>query len=468
MSPPEVTEAPRGPSAGMDEEKAAVTAQSTQNGGPPNTSAESGLEYDENFFYPEGGVRAWTQVLASNLINQMSWGYPSAYGVYQLYYTETMGLPSSQVSWIGSIQVFLAFGICTFSGRLADAGYSRHAVAAGSFLAVLGTFVTSVCTEYWQILLAQGFCTGLGLGIMFMPGIAIVGSYFKQRRALALSVASTGTGIGACIFPATVNYLIPHVGFPWAVRCQGFLTLAIALVANVILKPRLAPRKRGPLIEWDALHEAPYLLFAAGAFLVFWALYFSMFYVCAGPTSVTLPCLADTDLSQINVFARNIIGFSSTDSVSLLLILNSMSIPSRLLSGIIADRWMGPINTLIATTAFASTMMFGWIGVHDKVGMYILTTFFGWANGMVQGVFVGSLASLTENPQKMGTRFGMVATVVGFATLAGPPTAGAIIDQSGGRFVWAQIWGGTVTALGFATLIGARVMATGMVLRTKV
>ena len=86
---------------------------------------------------------------------------------------------------------------------------------------------------------------------------------------------------------------------------------------------------------------------------------------------------------------------------------------------------------------------------------------------MVQGVFVGALASLTEDPQKMGTRFGMVATVVGFATLAGPPTAGAIIDQSDGSFLWAQIWGGTVTAVGFGTLMGARFMATGMVWRVK-
>jgi MFS family permease len=219
------------------------------------------------------------QVLASNLLNQIAWGYPSTFGVYQLYYTETMGLPSAQISWIGSIQVFLAFSICIISGRLSDAGYCRHATFVGSALAVLGTFMTSLCTEYWQILLAQGFCTGLGLGIMFMPGIAIVSSYFKERRALALSIAATGTGIGSCIFPATVNYLIPQIGFPWAIRCQGFLALGVAAVANAILHPRLAPRKHGPLIEWGALREPPFVTFAAGVFFVFWALYFSIFYV---------------------------------------------------------------------------------------------------------------------------------------------------------------------------------------------
>ncbi|KAH7176044.1 major facilitator superfamily transporter [Dactylonectria macrodidyma] len=428
-------------------EKNPTTATSNQNQETDESDTEGELEYDENFFYPEGGLRAWTQVLGSNLLNQIAWGYPSTYGVYQLYYTESMGLPSSQISWIGSIQVFLAFSICIISGRLSDAGYSRHAAFIGSVLTVLGTFITSLCTDYWQILLAQGLCTGLGLGIMFMPGIAIVGSYFKERRALALSIAATGTGIGSCIFPATVNYLIPQIGFPWAVRCQAFLTFAVAVVANIILKPRLAPRKKGPLVEWGALRESPYVLFAAGVFFVFWALYFSIFY--------------------INVFARRVVLFSSTDSVSLLLILNGMGIPSRLVAGVIADRWLGPINTLILTTIFASITGLGWIGVHDRPGMYSLTTVFGWANGMVQGVFGGALASLTEDPQRMGTRFGMVATIVGFATLAGPPTAGAIIDQSGGSFLWAQIWGGAVTAIGSLTLIAARITTTGLVWDAK-
>lgn len=160
-------------------------------------------------------------------------------------------------------------------------------------------------------------------------------------------------------------------------------------------------------------------------------------------------------------------GFSSTDAVSLLLILNAMGIPSRLVSGVVADRWLGPINTLILTAIFASVMIFGWIGVDSRAGMYALTTVFGWANGMVQGVFVGALASLTEDPQMMGTRFGMVATIVGFATLAGPPTAGAIIDQSGESFVWAQIWGALVTIIGAFTLVGARVAATGWVWMVK-
>jgi MFS transporter, MCT family, solute carrier family 16 (monocarboxylic acid transporters), member 3 len=235
---------------------------------------------EDVFEYPEGGLVAWSQVFVCHLINAMAWGYAATFGVYQLHYTETMGLPSAQISWIGSIQIFLTFGVCTLSGRLADAGYSRLTVLVGSSMAVLGTFMTSLATQYWEILLAQGICTGLGLGLMFMPGIAVVGSYFKRKRSLALSITATGTGTGSVVFPATVQYLIPQIGFPWAVRCSAFVALLFSMTAVVLLRPRLPPRKSGPLVEWNALKEPPYVLFTAGGFLVFWALYFGFFYVC--------------------------------------------------------------------------------------------------------------------------------------------------------------------------------------------
>jgi MFS family permease len=238
----------------------------------------------ETFDPPDGGWRAWSQILAALCINCIVWGYPSTFGVFQLHYVETLGLPSAQVSWIGSIQIFLTFAICSVSGRLADAGYSRHTVAVGTFLAVLGTFMTSLATEYWQILLAQGICTGLGSGIAFMPAVAVASSYFKRNRAFALAIAAVGTSIGSLIFPSIVQYLIPKVGFPWAVRCEAFVALVISVIANLLLKPYLPPRKAGPLLEWGAFKELPYVFFALGGFLNLYLLYFGFFYV-----SVTCP-----------------------------------------------------------------------------------------------------------------------------------------------------------------------------------
>ncbi|KAM0284829.1 hypothetical protein ACHAQH_001750 [Verticillium albo-atrum] len=337
--------------------------------------------------------------------------------------------------------------MCTVSGRPSDAGYGRHAVLAGSLLAVFGTFMTSLTTRYWEIFLAQGVCTGLGLGLMFMPSVAVISSYFKRKRSLALAVSATGTGTGSTVFPATVQYLIPKVGFPWAVRCAAVVALLFVILMNLLLKPRLTPRRKGPMVEWAAFKEPTYVLFTCGCFAYFWALYFGFFY--------------------INSYARTVIGFDSTTSINLLLVTNAAGIPARPVVGWLADTRIGPLNMFVICLTCVGGMLYAWIGVDERVGMYAFSIMYGLIAGASQGVFVGALASLTKDPSKMGTRFGMVCTLLAFATLAGPPTAGAIIDQSGGRYLWAQIWGGTVMLLAALMIIAARCWMTGMKLLVK-
>lgn len=161
---------------------------------------------------PDGGLRAWLQILAGHLINALTWGYSASFGVYQLRYTTTLNLPPSQVSWIGSLQIFLTFFVGVFSGRSADAGYAQHAALLGSALIVLGTFMTSLAERYWQIFLAQGLCTGLGMGVLYMPAVAVIGSYFDKRKAMALGMAASGSGTGSIVFPLVVQNLQPRVG----------------------------------------------------------------------------------------------------------------------------------------------------------------------------------------------------------------------------------------------------------------
>ncbi|CAI6092602.1 unnamed protein product [Clonostachys chloroleuca] len=396
----------------------------------------------------ESGLLAWSQVLAGALGNCMAWGNPATFGVYQLYYQEALGLPSSQISWIGSIQTFLTFLLCAIAGRLADAGYARTAVCVGTVLSLLGIFMTSLATEYWQIFLAQGVCAGLGQGLLFMPCVSVISSYFFRKRPFALALAATGSGFGSVVFPAIVQYVTPKIGFAWAVRCHGFVALLVAGTECIILRPRLAGRKSGALFEWNAFKEPTYFLFSVGTFLFFWALYYGYFY--------------------INSYARNLIGFDTTSSVQLLLITNAVGIPARPIAGLISNKFVGPINTYIVSMLVLSGMIFAWIGVHDRLGMYVFSVFFGIAAAAAQCVFIGALASLTDDPTKMGARSGIVYLLSAFAVMAGPPTAGAIVDQTGGSHLWAQVWGGLVTLLGAVAVAGARLCKTGLVLKSRI
>ena len=82
------------------------------------------------------------------------------------------------------------------TGPIYDAGYFRHLLVVGSFLIVFGQMMLSLCTEYWQVLLAQAFCVGIGTGCLFVPSVAILSTYFTTRLATAMGLAASGSSLG--------------------------------------------------------------------------------------------------------------------------------------------------------------------------------------------------------------------------------------------------------------------------------
>lgn len=147
---------------------------------------------------------------------------------------------------------------------------------------------------------------------------------------------------------------------------------------------------------------------------------------------------------------------------------NGLGIPARPIIGYVADRWAGPVNSFVVVMLVEAAVLFSWTGVHTPAAMWAFTAVLGFVTGACQGIFVGALASLTRDPRKMGTRFGMACTIIGFACLAGPPTAGALIDRLDGNYIAAQIWAAVVTLLGAVTIVAARWRLAGWGLKTKV
>ena len=120
---------------------------------------------------PNGGLPAWFQVSGSFFLFFNSWGIINTFGVFQTYY-ETYFLSAespSYISWIGSFQAFLLLIIGVITGPLYDAGWFTELLFTGSSLVVFGFMMTSLCTQYYQVVLAQAICIGLGTGCLLDP-----------------------------------------------------------------------------------------------------------------------------------------------------------------------------------------------------------------------------------------------------------------------------------------------------------
>ncbi|KAK4861799.1 hypothetical protein LT330_003834 [Penicillium expansum] len=362
---------------------------------------------------PDGGFHAWAQVVAGHLVVALTWGYASSFGVFQNHYESTLPQTPSDISWIGGFQVFCLLFISTLSGRATDAGLARPVVALGRLLLVIGTFMTSLAVEYWQIFLAQGLCIGIGQGLMWLPTVTLISTYFVRSRVFALTAAATGTR------------------FPWAVRCMGFVILFMVIITLALLRPRLPPRKAGPLGEWSAFKEPAYMLFTLGVFLLYWTLYFAFFYV--------------------QVYATEKLGLSQEAGVNLIIVTNALGIPIRAPCGYLADRYTGPLNLLIPWVALCIILMFCWAAVHTVAELYVFAVFYGLASAAAMALFAGTIPSLTKDLDKIGTRVGMSLSMISFGPLTGPSVAGALIARTGGGYLAGQIWAGHSTHLNATT-----------------
>jgi hypothetical protein len=71
--------------------------------------------------------RSWLTLFAT-------FGYANAFGVFQDFYQRSQMSSSSNISWIGSVQIFFLVATGLPAGRLLDMGYFKQIALGGSLL----------------------------------------------------------------------------------------------------------------------------------------------------------------------------------------------------------------------------------------------------------------------------------------------------------------------------------------------
>ncbi|KAH7353922.1 major facilitator superfamily transporter [Plectosphaerella cucumerina] len=360
---------------------------------------------------PDGGTEAWLQVLGSWVILVDTWGLVNTFGVFQDFYERELlvGVSASDISWVGSLQGALLMMGGIISGPLFDAGYFKHELLVGIFLIVLGQFMTSLATQYWHVVIAQGICIGLGCGLTFLPSTAILSQYFQRRRAFVMGIASTGSPLAGMLFPIAFARLEPLVGFGWACRFIAFVLLVLSIVPAIFMHARIPPSgQKRSLVDMSAFKDGPFCLMVAGSFCGFLTLYVAFFY--------------------IQVFAvRHSIGpeYFAPYFVTLL---NAGSVPGRIVPNYLADK-LGALNVMIAVLVASAVVMWGWLGIINFGGLVVFSLLYGLFSGGVVSMTPTVVVKLTTDMSRVGTRMGMLMFASGTTLLIGTPIAGAILGD---------------------------------------
>lgn len=120
----------------------------------------------------------------------------------------------------GTAIFFVAAGVAgVIAGQLIDRFDPRYAILGGTVIASLALLSVGWITEPWQLFAFYavfGFAYG-ACGLI--PTTTIVARWFHRRRALALSISSTGLSLGGVVFTPISALLVFNLGLaaaaPW-------------------------------------------------------------------------------------------------------------------------------------------------------------------------------------------------------------------------------------------------------------
>ncbi|KAJ5733877.1 MFS transporter asaE [Penicillium malachiteum] len=394
---------------------------------------------------PDGGRQAWLTVLGGFCGLFVSFGWINCIGVFQTYYESNQlknFLPST-VAWITSVETFVMFFAGPVFGTLFDSYGPRWILLGGTLLHVFGLMMTSLSTEYYQFILAQGICSALGASAVFNACVNSVSTWFAKRRAFALGVMAAGSSLGGVIFPIMVSHLIPEVDFPWAMRICAFLILFMLGIANLTLRSRLTHTKKPvQLMNFvRPLKDVKFTLTVGAAFCFFWGMFLPFTFV----------------ITQAEEY-----GMSSNMSQYLIPILNAASIFGRTVPGYLADR-LGRYNVMIFFSYFSGILVLAlWLQSRSNAPAIVFCALYGFGSGAFVSLAPAIIAQISDL-REVGVRNGTFFSIISFAALTGTPIGGALVPSVlTDSYTKLQIFAGVTMVAGATLFVVARIMVGGV------
>jgi MFS family permease len=223
-------------------------------------------------------VRGWLSVVGGFCCLFVSFGWVTCIGVFQAYYSthQLREYSASTVGWIPSAETFLLFlGVPIFGGLFDRLGPTVILII-GTVLHVGGLLGVANCRTYVQFFFAQSVVSAMGTGAIFVAGTSAVGTWFRDRRGLALGLVSAGSAIGAVIGTAVIPVLFDRIGFPWTMRAVAltYFVLLLVAIATTSRRPLPSTRAQTPisasqLVPAKLLQSWPVLVLAIACFFYF-------------------------------------------------------------------------------------------------------------------------------------------------------------------------------------------------------
>lgn len=447
-----------------------IPGASPQSPGDVNDESKAlmyGAEKNHDKF-PDGGLEANIVLLGSFIGLIADFGIANALGAIESYIAlhQLAGVPKSTLGWIFSLHLGFMYFFGVFFGELFDKFGARPPMIAGTFFITIGLFCTAESTKIYQFILSFSFVTALGTLLGMSALIGSLSHWFLKKRGTACSIGTIGGLVGSAWFTMMLNKLYGSIGYKNAIRVLASICFLLMSIATVLVRDRrsvlLTPTddSEEKITIWQKIPKffKGCLDFSVVKDMKFVSLCLAVF---------LSEVISMTTLTYLGSYAINF-GLSDTTSFIMLTLVNVCGIPSRLLSGLVADKY-GRFNVM-CVWSLATTIIIFALWYPSSLSSYRTTVNLLYAFSVLFGISTSSVISLIPactgqicSSDRFGKVYGTMYFFLGFLTILGMYLATLVIadgkSRNFGNFV---LFEGSLSALNVLIWIWTRYSAVGL------
>lgn len=372
----------------------------------------------------------WLIVSTSFGVMFFTWGTPFSFGVFYDPLLSEFELSRFWISSVYSAMLFSLYALAGLVGIVASRLRIRVIFIIGSVL-ITGCAIGFQFISSYVGLVVVFAILGTVLGTGFVLITAVIPLWFSTQKSTALGIVFVGNGLGIQIMPLIWEWMIATNGINQAFLIINLITAAMFFVAGLVIS---RPEALENLNESSLLDVLGWIhrMMGRPKFLVAFlgtGLLFAWYYMLAA--------------QAIPFFIHQ--GSDRTTAAFLFGLIGGISVPTRIASGLVADR-VGPRKTIVIATILVGFGFFLFL-LPSWNAIYLSIIIFGLGLGVISPLYIPALLIGFEVPNQ--TAFvGLFNLAFAIFALFTPITSTFIIALSGG-------YGGIFTLTGFITIAGA-------------
>ncbi|MPY91565.1 MAG: MFS transporter [Acidimicrobiia bacterium] len=383
--------------------------------------------------------RGWLAVVAAFFSSAVTLGTAYSFGAFFDSMAAEFDSDRSATAVIFGLTTFAFFFLSILTGRAVDRFGPRPILALGGVALLLGLVATSRVESLGVGYLTYGVGVGVAAACGYVPMVAVVGGWFRHRRAIAVGLAVAGIGVGTLVLSPVAAALVDRYG--WRDTYVIFGVGGAAVLLGVCLPLTAAPPTDG----------RP----SAARFGQAWASpTFRRLHLSASFMALAL----FVPFVFVGQHAKDR-GVGPVPAAVLVDVLGGSSVVARVGFGTLVRR-LGSFRLYRTCLAVHAASFLIWLVAGSSFALMALFV-------MVLGVGYGGFVSLSPivlsdrlGVAGLGSVLGLFYTASGLGGLLGPPSAGWLIDRTD-SYRWAILVAFALAATGFLLLLSLPVGADG-------